>query len=146
MNNYEIELEKMGLEKGSIIMSSMMLLGVGAGLLLPAGIYNCTKSTDNINWASLKKSSIVTTQDGKMTNYHIVSNNENNKYHDIINNYDINPDTILYNIDTTSYLANINNVKGIYSKEELSVILKELSMNQEYTVSDQTAKVLVKQK
>ena len=142
----EIELEKMGLEKGSIIMSSMMLLGVGAGLLLPVGIYNCTKSTDNINWASLKKSSIVTTQDGKMTNYHIVSNNENNKYHDIINNYDINPDTIVYNIDTTSYLANINNVKGIYSKEELSVILKDFSMNQEYTVSDQTAKVLVKQK
>lgn len=146
MNNYEIELEKMGLEKGSIIMSSMMLLGVGAGLFLPVGVYNCTKSTDNINWASLKKSSIVATQDGKMTNYHIVSNNENNKYHDIINNYEINPDNIVYNIDTTSYLANINNVKGIYSKEELNEILKQFSMNQEYTVSDQTAKVLVKQK
>ena len=67
-------------------------------------------------------------------------------YYDIINNYDINPDTIVYTIDTASYLVNIDCVKDSYSKEELKEILKQFSMNQEYAVSDETVKVLVKEK
>lgn len=107
---------------------------------------SCTNETNYINWDSLKESSIVITQDDKLTNYHIINKNENNMYYDIINNYDINPDTIVYTIDTASYLVNIDGVKDSYSKEELKEILKQFSMNQEYTVSDETVKVLVKEK
>lgn len=147
MKDYEIEAKKTELESDYIKIGSAIVMVAAFAIGIPIFSYrSCTNETNYINWDSIKKSSIVITQDRKITNYHIISKNEDNIYHDIINNYDINPDTIVYNIDTTSYLANINNVKGIYSKEELSVILKDFSMNQEYTVSDQTAKVLVKQK
>lgn len=142
----EIEYKKLELKKESIIVGGMCIIAGVAGVALPMGLLSCINSTEHINWDSLKESSIVITQDDKLTNYHIISNNENNMYHDIINDYDINPDTILYTIDTASYLVNTNNVKNTYSKDELKEVLNEFSINQEYTVSDETAKVLVKEK
>lgn len=147
MKDYEIEYRKLELKKDCIWISSSMVIGAAFAIGIPIFAYrSCTNETNYINWDSLKESSIVITQDNKLTNYHIISKSEDNIYHDIINNYDINPDTIVYTIDTASYLVNIDGVKNSYSKEELIEILKQFSMNQEYTVSDETVKVLVKQK
>ena len=147
MKDYEIEYKKAELEKDCIRIGSAMVMCAAFAIVIPIFSYrSCTNETNYINWDSLKESSIVITQDNKLTNYHIISKSENNIYHDIINNYDINPDTIVYTIDTASYLVNIDGVKNSYSKEELKEILKQFSMNQEYTVSDETVKVLVKEK
>lgn len=142
----EIEYKKNELKKNYVIAGSMIIIAGVLGVALPVGLVSCINSATYINWGTLKESSIVATRDDKMINYHIISNNENNKYHDIINNYDINPDTIVYTVDTASYLVNIDGVKNRYSKGELKEILKQFSMNQEYTVSDETVKVLVKEK
>ncbi len=147
MKDYEIEYKKAELEKDYIRIGSAMVMCAAFAIGIPILSYrSCTSETNYINWDSIKKSSIVITQDDKLTNYHIISKNEDNIYHDIINNYDINPDTIVYTIDTASYLVNIDGVKDSYSKEELKEILKQFSMNQEYTVSDETIKVLIKEK
>lgn len=147
MKDYEIEAKKLELEKDYIRIGSAMAMCATFAVGIPILAYrSCTNETNYINWATLKESSIVITQDDKLTNYHIINKNENNMYYDIINNYDINPDTIVYTIDTASYLVNIDCVKDSYSKEELKEILKQFSMNQEYTVSDETVKVLVKEK
>lgn len=142
----EIEYKKNELKKNYVIAGSMIIIAGVSGVALPVGLVSCINSATYINWGTLKESSIVATRDDKMINSHIISNNENNKYHDIINNYDINPDTIVYTVDTASYLVNIDGVKNRYSKGELKEILKQFSMNQEYTVSDETVKVLVKEK
>ena len=147
MKDYEIEAKKLELEKDYIRIGSAMAMCAAFAVGIPIFAYrSCTNETNYINWDSLKESSIVITQDDKLTNYHIINKNENNIYHDIINNYDINPDTIVYTIDIASYLVNIDGVKDSYSKEELKEILKQFNMNQEYTVSDETVKVLVKEK
>ena len=147
MKDYEIEAKKTELESDYIKIGSAIVMVAAFAIGIPIFSYrSCTNETNCINWDSIKKSSIVITQDRKITNYHIISKNEDNIYHDIINNYDINPDTIVYTIDTASYLVNIDGVKDSYSKEELKEILKQFSMNQEYTVSDETIKVLVKEK
>ena len=142
----EIEYKKNELKKDYVIAGGMITIAGVLGVALPVGLVSCINSATYINWGTLKESSIVATRDVKMINYHIISNNEKNKYHDIINNYDINPDTIVYTVDTASYLVNIDGVKNRYSKGELKEILKQFSMNQEYTVSDETVKVLVKEK
>ena len=146
MTDYEIEnkeLDEVNFSFGTCVVT---MVGVAVAVSIPLIAYNSIKNNNNINWDTLKKSSIVITKDDKLTNYHIINKDENNMYYDIINNYDINPDTIVYTIDTASYLVNIDGVKDSYSKEELKEILKQFSMNQEYTVSDETVKVLVKEK
>ena len=146
MTDYEIENKELDEVNFSFGTCVVIMVGVAAAVSIPLIAYNSIKNNNNINWDTLKKSSIVITKDDKLTNYHIINKDENNMYYDIINNYDINPDTIVYTIDTASYLVNIDGVKDSYSKEELKEILKQFSMNQEYTVSDETIKVLVKEK
>ena len=147
MNDCEIENKELDEFSFSIGTIASVFIGMAAAVSIPLIAYNsCAKNNNNINQDTLKKSSIVITKDDKLTNYHIISKDENNIYHDIINSYDINPDTIIYTVDTASYLVNIDGVKDSYSKDELKEILKEFSMNQDYTVSDETVKVLIKEK
>lgn len=49
-------------------------------------------------------------------------------------------------VDSASYLVNIDEVKNSYSKDELKEILNQFSMNSNYSLSDETVKVLVKEK
>ena len=124
MTDYEIEnkeLDEVNFSFGTCVVT---MVGVAVAVSIPLIAYNSIKNNNNINWDTLKKSSIVITKDDKLTNYHIINKDENNMYYDIINNYDINPDTIVYTIDTASYLVNIDGVKDSYSKEELMKQLK----------------------
>ena len=142
----EIENKKLQLQKEEIIVVGAMVMAVATGVGMGFGLYSCVKPSSSITWDEIKESSIVITKDDNFTNYHIVNNNENNKYYDLINDYNINPDTIIYTVDTASYLVNIDEVKNNYSKEELKEILNQFSMNNKYSPSDETVKVLVKKK
>lgn len=83
MKDYEIEAKKTELESDYIKIGSAMVMCAAFAIGIPIFSYrSCTNETNYINWDSIKKSSIVITQDRKITNYHIISKNEDNIYHD----------------------------------------------------------------
>ena len=94
----------------------------------------------------MKNSHIIVTEEDNSVNYHIVGDFGDYKNYDLINDYIVDSKRIIYQIDTAPYLVNKDNVKRYYTKEELKEVLNEFKTNEEYTISDETVKVLTKAK
>lgn len=103
-------------------------LGIVSYTFLITAINEFNHPHDAIYWDEIKSSSIIVTNDNNMIKYHLAILNDNSEYYDLINEYNIDLQSIITIKDATPYFVNFDYVQKWYSKDKLKIIINEFAI------------------